>query len=273
MAGKDRELIDGLLGAYRQGYFPMAEPARRGRPGRVLWFNPDPRAVLPLEAPRSSPPGDDRGTFHVSRSLRRTVRQGRFRITTDTCFEAVMRGCAAPRHDEPESWIDERIIGAYGLLHRAGFAHSIEAWVGEEEEKKRPAAAGRLRDEETEREALHPLTPSPPHPLTNREGTQGPTLVGGLYGVHIGGAFFAESKFSDPARGGTNASKVCLVHLVHHLRRRGFALLDVQFSNPHLEQFGIVEVSRERYLERLGAATAKEIEWLPFDAETTAREA
>ncbi len=260
MDSLDRELVAHLLDAYRHGFFPMAEPARHGRPGRMAWFNPDPRAILPLEAER-----DDGAGFHVPRSLRRVVRQGQFRITTDTCFEGVMRGCAAPRPGEPQSWIDERIIGAYSQLHKAGHAHSIEAWVGEEETKRR-------RDGETKREALHPLTPSPPHPLTSQRHTRssGSTLVGGLYGVHIGGAFFAESKFSQPALGGTNASKVCLVHLVHHLRRRGFTLLDVQFSNPHLEQFGIVEISRTKYLKRLGEAVEKSVAWLPFEAEKTA---
>ncbi len=235
MDSLDRELVAHLLDAYRHGYFPMAEPVRRGLPGRIAWFNPDPRAILPLEVE-----GEGGTGFHVPRSLRRVMRQGQFRITTDTCFEDVMRGCAAPRPGEPESWIDERIIGAYGHLHRAGHAHSIEAWVVQEETKRRS-------DEEAKG-----------------------VLVGGLYGVHIGGAFFAESKFSEPARGGTNASKVCLVHLVHHLRRRGFTLLDVQFSNPHLEQFGIVEISRTKYLRRLGEAVEKSVEWLPFEAEKMA---
>jgi leucyl/phenylalanyl-tRNA--protein transferase len=75
-------------------------------------------------------------------------------------------------------------------------------------------------------------------------------LVGGLYGVALGGAFFGESMFSRRS----NASKICLVHLVNHLRDRGFALLDTQFTNPHLAQFGIEEISREQYLARLEAA-------------------
>jgi leucyl/phenylalanyl-tRNA--protein transferase len=164
--------------------------------------------------------------FHASRSLRRRVRSGKFTITTNRDFEAVIRACAEPRKQERETWIDERIVRAYCALHRAGHAHSIEAWLGE------PQA--------------------------------GP-LVGGLYGVHIGAAFFAESKFSRPALGGTDASKVCLVHLVHHLRRRGFELLDVQFTNPHIEQFGVVEVPRDKYLLELGRAVAHRAEWLPFE--------
>ena len=79
-------------------------------------------------------------------------------------------------------------------------------------------------------------------------------LVGGLYGVAIGGAFFGESMFSLPERGGTDASKVCLVHLVERLRARGFALLDSQYSNPHISRFGAQEIAESEYLRRLAAA-------------------
>ncbi|MFK5921940.1 MAG: leucyl/phenylalanyl-tRNA--protein transferase [Verrucomicrobiota bacterium] len=76
------------------------------------------------------------------------------------------------------------------------------------------------------------------------------SLVGGLYGVAIGGAFFGESMFTQR----TDASKVALVHLVNHLKERGFVLLDTQWSNPHLVQFGCIEISREQYAEELAAA-------------------
>ena len=79
-------------------------------------------------------------------------------------------------------------------------------------------------------------------------------LVGGLYGVAIGGAFFGESMFSRR----TDASKVALVHLVTHLRANGFVLLDTQWLNPHLEQFGCIEISRERYMKELAAALQAE---------------
>lgn len=68
-------------------------------------------------------------------------------------------------------------------------------------------------------------------------------LVGGLYGVALRGAFFGESMFSHM----TDASKVCLVSLVHHLKKQGFVLLDTQFSTQHLERFGVIEISAERY--------------------------
>lgn len=84
------------------------------------------------------------------------------------------------------------------------------------------------------------------------ESWQGSELVGGLYGVAIGGAFFGESMFSRVS----NASKVALVHLVDTLRLCGFSLLDTQFMNEHIRQFGTVEVSRSAYLKQLSMAVS-----------------
>ena len=75
-------------------------------------------------------------------------------------------------------------------------------------------------------------------------------LVGGLYGVTLGGAFFGESMFSRA----TDASKVALVHLVARLRLGGWRLLDAQFRTPHLDQFGLLEIPQRAYLKRLAAA-------------------
>ncbi len=167
------------------------------------------------------------GGFRVPRSLRAKVRRGRFRITTDRAFERVIRACAEPRSDDGV-WISEPIIEVYCTLHAHGHAHSIEAWLD--------------------------------------EGDAEPTLVGGLYGVAVGAAFAGESMFSRPDLGGTDASKVCLVHLVGHLRRAGFTLLDTQFTNAHLEQFGCVEIPRDAYRRQLIEATACEVAWQPFEA-------
>ena len=89
------------------------------------------------------------------------------------------------------------------------------------------------------------------------EAWNGADLVGGLYGVHIGAAFMAESKFSDPDRGGTDASKICLVETVKRMRAQNFELLDVQFVNPHLEQFGVVEITAIEYDRRLQGAISR----------------
>jgi len=86
-------------------------------------------------------------------------------------------------------------------------------------------------------------------------------LVGGLYGVHIGAAFFGESMFSRPELGGRDSSKVCLAALVEWLRKGGFRLLDTQFSTPHLARFGCVEVARDEYLELLENALVGRGRW------------
>lgn len=79
-------------------------------------------------------------------------------------------------------------------------------------------------------------------------------LVGGLYGVHLGGAFFGESMFHRE----TDASKVALAALADRLVRRSFALLDIQWVTPHLEQFGAIEIPRAKYLAALKIALTKE---------------
>jgi len=185
-----------LLKGYRAGIFPMAINMR----GDVAWFSPDPRAIIPL---------DER--FHVSKSLRRTVRQQRFEITMDRDFPEVIRACAKTHGD---TWISREILQAYSLLHAEGHAHSIE---------------------------------------TRLDGK----LVGGLYGVHVGGAFFGESMFHQA----TDASKVALVALVEHLRKRGFVLLDTQWMTPHLERFGTMLVSKGDYLKLLDGAVRMEVSW------------
>ena len=102
---------DLLLSAYAQGAFPMADPDDGGR---VAFYAPDPRAVLPLDA------------FHVPATLAKTVRQKPFHIVTDGDFEAVVRACAAPAPGRTSTWISDEIVAAYTALHRAGLAHSVE---------------------------------------------------------------------------------------------------------------------------------------------------
>ncbi len=86
-------------------------------------------------------------------------------------------------------------------------------------------------------------------------------LVGGLYGVSLGGAFFGESMFSRPQLGGSNASKVCLAWLVDHLRRRGYTLLDVQINSDHMKQFGAVDIPLGAYMQKLETALTLDTSW------------
>jgi len=196
-----------ILHAYCQGIFPMADPDTN----LIHWYRPDPRAVIPLDA------------FHCSRSLRKSIRQRPFTITSDRDFEGVMRQCAAPRSDDDQTWINQDIIHTYTELHQHGFAHSIEAYNEQDQ------------------------------------------LVGGLYGIRIRGAFFAESMFCVPDKGGTNASKICLTALVDHMNQRAFTLLDVQYTNPLLEHFGCVEITCDEYINRLNSALQQEhTDWHPF---------
>ena len=183
---------DLLLRAYTIGLFPMAETAEDPE---LFWVDPERRGVIPLD------------TFHVPRSLRKTMKREPFLIQVDRDFFGVLDGCAEITDKRRATWINSEIVRLYGDLHRRGFAHSVECW---------------------------------------REGR----LVGGLYGVALGGAYFGESMFSRE----TDASKVALVHLVVRLIRGGFTLLDTQFVTPHLAKFGAVEISRAAYRRQLARA-------------------
>jgi leucyl/phenylalanyl-tRNA--protein transferase len=103
-----------LLEAYRHGIFPWFSEE-----DPLLWWSPDPRMVLMVDELR------------VSRSLRRVIKSGRFRVTLDTAFADVMVGCAAPRADHTGTWITDEMLAAYIHLFELGFAHSVEAWVGD----------------------------------------------------------------------------------------------------------------------------------------------
>ncbi len=177
-----------LLLAYRSGMFPWTA-------GPVTWWSPDPRAIFKL------------GEFHVSRSLRRTLRRQVFRVTRDEAFADVIAACATvPR---PGGWICPAFVEAYTQLHRLGHAHSVECWDDGE-------------------------------------------LVGGVYGVAIGGLFAGESMFHRR----TDASKIALLALHDHLVERGFALFDIQMVTPATGPLGAVEIDREDYLCRLARAVA-----------------
>ena len=178
-----------LLRAYAAGIFPMADSRTASD---VFWVEPQLRAILPLQ------------DFHMSRSLARRIRSGRFRISLDQAFHKVVLACA----DRDETWINDPIERAVLALHGLGHAHSIEAWDDQDR------------------------------------------LVGGLYGIQLGLAFFGESMFSRA----TDASKVAIAWLVARLKAGGFTLLDCQFQTDHLASLGAVTVPRARYAGLLAAA-------------------
>ena len=99
---------DIVVQAYRQGAFPMANPAS----GRISWYSPDPRAIIPLDE------------FRVSRSIMRIVRRQIFEVRIDSAFDQVIGGCA----EREETWISPEINRAYRTLHARGLAHSVESW-------------------------------------------------------------------------------------------------------------------------------------------------
>ena len=175
-----------LLAAYRAGIFPWYQDDQP-----IMWWSPDPRAILfPAE-------------LHVSRRLRRTLRQNRFSVSMDLDFPGVIAGCADCRA-ETGTWITPEMASAYTALHAHGHAHSVEIWTDEE-------------------------------------------LVGGLYGVNIGGVFFGESMFS----GATDTSKIALVHLVAVCRKYGIQLIDCQVASTHLTGLGSRQIARSTFRDLL----------------------
>lgn len=146
--------------------------------------------------------------FKTSSRLRRRMRSGRFEVTYDEDFSGVMHGCATGPGREDGTWITRAIKNAYARLHKLGHAHSVETWIAEGDRRR---------------------------------------LVGGVYGVAVGGLFAAESMFHRE----TDASKVALASLVERLVVRGFRLLDIQQWTAHTGSLGAVEVSRDDYLDRL----------------------
>ena len=105
-----------LLGAYTIGVFPMADHRDADS---VYWVEPQLRAILPLDG------------FHLSNSLRKTIVSDRFRVTADTAFDRIIALCAESAADREDTWINRQIEASFLLLHRLGFAHSIECWDGD----------------------------------------------------------------------------------------------------------------------------------------------
>lgn len=180
-----------LLAAYARGIFPWYSEDTP-----ILWWSPDPRTILPLDA------------VHVPRRLERRLRNRDFSFTMDTVFSQVIDECAASsRPGQRGTWLVGDMICAYTWLHHLGYAHSVEVW---------------------------------------KDGV----LVGGLYGVALGRAFFGESMFYRVP----DASKAALVWLARRLRKWGFTLCDCQQHTVHMARFGAVDVPRKEFARLLEQA-------------------
>lgn len=173
-----------LVAAYHRGVFPWPHA---GMP--LMWFSPDPRAVLTPER------------FHVSRSLRRTLLGCGFETTVDEDVEGVISACA--RRDEG-TWITAEMRDAYVELAALGWVHSIEVW-------------------------------------------EGTSLVGGVYGVQVGGVFTGESMFHRRS----DASKIALLDLCSRFQASGGQFVDVQLPTDHLSSLGALPVARDEFLRVL----------------------
>jgi leucyl/phenylalanyl-tRNA--protein transferase len=179
-----------LLSAYAQGVFPWYEE------DPVLWFSPDPRALLlPCE-------------LRIQRTLRKNLRRGRFELRVDTAFEDVVRRCREMRRPGQDgTWITDDLMASFVRLHELGFAHCFESWQDGE-------------------------------------------LVGGVYGLSLGAAFFGESMFATRS----DASKVALVALVRQIEAWDFHFLDCQVYNDHTGSLGAREWPRAEFIEALSRA-------------------
>ena len=149
--------------------------------------------------------------IHIAHSMRTLINRGQYLVSINNDFEGVIRQCSQLRINEMGAWLGEDMIRAYTELHHQNLAASVEVW-----EEDAASATGHR-------------------------------LVGGLYGVNLGGAFFGESMFSLVP----NASKLALISLAQFLEKNGGVLIDCQLETPHLRSMGGRFISYEDYMEIL----------------------
>lgn len=214
-----------LLSAYQNGIFPW--PTSDADP--LLWFSPDPRAILEFAEVR---PGRT-----LEKAQRKALDSG-WLYTLDQAFDQVIERCAkVPRPAQPgeeadeasdesgdpdaptRTWITPKMIAAYREMHRLGHAHSFEAWDGD----------GRL--------------------------------VGGLYGIAVEGVFSGESMFHDEP----NASKLTLLYAIGRLAGWGAQWIDIQQLTPHMEALGAREIPRDDYLVLLRETQTRGLRLFPSE--------
>ena len=145
--------------------------------------------------------------IYVSHSMQQLINRHQYELSINKDFDGVIRGCATAqnRNEEDGAWLGPNIIEAYTELHRQGFAASVEVWEKQD---------------------------------------SGNRLVGGLYGVNLGRAFFGESMFSLVP----SASKLALIHLARMFEMLGGVMIDCQFETPHLRSMGGRYITYEEYI-------------------------
>ncbi|MEI6347129.1 MAG: leucyl/phenylalanyl-tRNA--protein transferase [Bacteroidota bacterium] len=179
-----------LVNAYASGIFPWYDR----KP--ILWWSPNPRTILI--------PQD----YKISKSLKRTIKSGKYEVRLDSAFSRVIDTCARiSRSGETGTWITTEMKIAYKKLFVIGIAHSVETFHNNH-------------------------------------------LVGGLYGVSIGKAFFGESMFHTE----TDASKVAFAYLSSWLTARNFLFVDCQMHTDHLQSLGAIDIPKMDYLDLLAKA-------------------
>jgi len=205
--------------AYPMGVFPYDMTAA----GNGVWFNPPKRGVLDFSELRIGQ--SDR---KVLKRLEAAIERGELRVTYDQAFERVIRSCADMQRlrrnpttgalDSEGTWIFEPVIQAYTGLFKAGRAHSVEIWRGDE-------------------------------------------LVAGSYGVSVNGVFSGESMFHTIPE----VAKLTFIHMIDHLKSRGFTWMDVQVAPPDSTsltvKWGAKEISRDEFRKRQTEAASRALDW------------
>ena len=208
--------IDRLLLAYQNGIFPWFSFRDWPCPA---WYsfrdNDEPVWYCPKRRFVIFPK-----EIHISHSMRTLLRKDLYQFSVNMAFEDVIRNCSRLRIDEDGAWLGEDMIQAYTELHRQGFAASVEVW----ENIKTPEGW----DERGK-------------------------LVGGLYGVNIGNAFFGESMFSLVPSG----SKLALIYLAKTLEELGGTIIDCQIETAHLRSMGGRYISYKEYMRLITPADSK----------------
>ena len=154
--------------------------------------------------------------IHISHSMRTLLNKKKYTFSLNEDFEGVIQNCSKLRYEEEGAWLGEDIIKAYTELHRQGFAASVEVWGRNE---------------------------------NDNENEKGKRLVGGLYGVNIGSAFFGESMFSLVPSG----SKLALIYLAKTMQELGGGIIDCQLKTAHLESMGGRYISYDEYMKLISS--------------------